>query len=257
MNKTSGRIRALSWYLIIAYQSHNNKNDHLTRPREGPRLISAWVSRYITLAVLINNYCYVKSQERIPGDFLFVDLRKELNSLTSRFCTSNLSISIIIHDATKSRTRTSSLKLSVSYEKDTTKDSKAKQLIRLWPPRTIPNQNEPKLLFETGNCPVSNNRENGNLRFIPIQSERRSFFSAIVHWPLIYSLAKYARFCEPGVVTFFWRHFLFLCLRANRRQLREKLVGFSSVKDLIWFSLIWSQFQFLADIDYFLVKKNI
>ena len=45
MNNNSGRIRALLWYLIIAYQSHNNKNDHLTRPREGPRL-NAWVSRY-------------------------------------------------------------------------------------------------------------------------------------------------------------------------------------------------------------------
>ena len=34
MNRNSGRIRALSWYLIIIYQSHNN-NDHLTRPQEG------------------------------------------------------------------------------------------------------------------------------------------------------------------------------------------------------------------------------
>ena len=45
MNKNLGRIRALLWYLIIAYQSHNNKNDHLTWSREGPRL-NAWVSRY-------------------------------------------------------------------------------------------------------------------------------------------------------------------------------------------------------------------
>ena len=35
MNKNSGRIRAFSWYLIIVYRSHNNKNDHLTRPQEG------------------------------------------------------------------------------------------------------------------------------------------------------------------------------------------------------------------------------
>ena len=35
MNRNSWRIRAVSWYLKIAYQSHNNKNDHLTRPREG------------------------------------------------------------------------------------------------------------------------------------------------------------------------------------------------------------------------------
>ena len=45
MNKNSGRIRTMSWYLIIACQSHNNKNDHLTRPRKGTRL-QAGVSRY-------------------------------------------------------------------------------------------------------------------------------------------------------------------------------------------------------------------
>ena len=45
MNKNSGRIRTLSWYSIIAYPSHNTKDDHLTHPREGPRL-HAWVSRY-------------------------------------------------------------------------------------------------------------------------------------------------------------------------------------------------------------------
>ena len=33
------------------------------------------------LGVLINNYCYGKSQEWIARDFLLVDLRKELNSL--------------------------------------------------------------------------------------------------------------------------------------------------------------------------------
>ena len=32
MNKNSGRITALSWYLIVVFRSHNNKNDHLTRP---------------------------------------------------------------------------------------------------------------------------------------------------------------------------------------------------------------------------------
>ena len=34
MNRNSGRIRALLWYLIITYQSHNN-NDHLTQSQEG------------------------------------------------------------------------------------------------------------------------------------------------------------------------------------------------------------------------------
>ena len=38
MNRNSGRIRALSWYLMTTFQSHNNKNDLLTRPREVPGL---------------------------------------------------------------------------------------------------------------------------------------------------------------------------------------------------------------------------
>ena len=45
MNKNSRRIRVLSWYLIIAFQSQNIKNDHLTQPWEGPGL-NAQVSRY-------------------------------------------------------------------------------------------------------------------------------------------------------------------------------------------------------------------
>ena len=44
MNKNSWRISVLTWFLIIDYRSQNKKNDHLTRPREGPRL-DAWVSR--------------------------------------------------------------------------------------------------------------------------------------------------------------------------------------------------------------------
>ena len=45
MNKNLGTISALSGYSIITYQSHNTKNDRLTRPREGPAL-NASVSRY-------------------------------------------------------------------------------------------------------------------------------------------------------------------------------------------------------------------
>ena len=73
MNKNSGRIRTLSWYLIIAYQSHN--------------------------------LCYGKSQIRIIRDFLFGGLRKVLNSLTSRFLrvSCRYLLYITIHDATKSR----------------------------------------------------------------------------------------------------------------------------------------------------------
>ena len=62
-----------------------------------------------------------------------------------------------------------------------------------------------------------NNRGNGHLLFIPIQSELASLASAIVHWPPLYSLTKHARFCEPGVVTFSRRHLLFVC----RRELLE------------------------------------
>ena len=71
--------------LVVVFNiSHNNKNEHLTRPWEGSGL-NAWVSTYHYLVVLINNYCYGKSQVRITRDFLFVDLHMVLNSLTSRF----------------------------------------------------------------------------------------------------------------------------------------------------------------------------
>ena len=45
--------------------------------------------------LLFNNYtCYGKSQMRITRDFLFVDLRKKLNSLIFRFRKNKLSISV-------------------------------------------------------------------------------------------------------------------------------------------------------------------
>ena len=47
IKRKSGRISALWWYLIMTYQNHNNKDDHLTRPWEGPGL-NAWVFRYPT-----------------------------------------------------------------------------------------------------------------------------------------------------------------------------------------------------------------
>ena len=46
--------------------------------------------------------------------------------------------------------RTTSLKFSISYEKDTTKDFEAKQLIKPWPYWTLSNQKGRNLLFETG-----------------------------------------------------------------------------------------------------------
>ena len=115
-NKNLGRIRALSWYLIIAYQNHNNKNENLTRPREDLTL-NAWAPGYHYLGVLINNFCYGKSQERITKGFFLVDLRNKLNSLTCRFLQGS-SISITIHNATTSRiiclTKTDVLVLSNS-----------------------------------------------------------------------------------------------------------------------------------------------
>ena len=64
-NKNSRRIRALSWYLLIAYQSHNNMNDHLTWPWESPEL-NAWVSRYQCLDTNTKRkvYIYKKSQHQ-------------------------------------------------------------------------------------------------------------------------------------------------------------------------------------------------
>ena len=58
--------------------------------------------------------------------------------------------------------KTSSIIFSVSYEKDTTKDSKARQLTKPWPTKTILNQNEPKLLFETRQNPSEKKKEKGD-----------------------------------------------------------------------------------------------
>ena len=64
---------------------------------------------------------------------------------------------------------------------------------------------------------------------------------------LSYSLTKHARFCEPGVVIFSRR---FLCRRTSRRQLGKNCSGSRQLRMLTWFSLIWSQIQFLVIIDY-------
>ena len=70
LNENSGRIRALSWYLIIAYQCHNNRNNHLNRPESSCVLTHQYLDT-ITLGVLINNYCYGKYHLRITRDILF------------------------------------------------------------------------------------------------------------------------------------------------------------------------------------------
>ena len=73
---------------------------------------------------------------------------------------------------------------------------------------------------------------------------------------LCYSLAKHARFCEPVIVTFSRRHIKFLCQETSRKQLRENWRGSCQLRMLTCFSLIWSHFQFLATINYFLGKKH-
>ena len=87
--------------------------------------------------------------------------------------------------------------------------------------------------------------------------ELASLASAIVHWSPLYSLTEHARFCEPGVVTFSRRHLLFVCRRTTRRQLGKNWWGFRQLRMLTLFSVIWSLFQFLVIIDYFLGKKHI
>ena len=84
---------------------------------------------------------------------------------------------------------------------------------------------------------ISHDRGNGRL-FIPIQSELASLASDIVHWPPLYSLTKHARFCEPGVVTFFRRHLLFVYRRTIRRQLGENWWGSRQLRMLTLFSVI-------------------
>ena len=91
----------------------------------------------ITLGVLINNYCYGKTQLRITRDFL-CDLRRVLNSRnTSIFLRVSCRYLLTVHDATKSLiiylTKTGGLLppiFLVSYKKDTTKDSEARQSIK-------------------------------------------------------------------------------------------------------------------------------
>ena len=152
-NENSGRIRALSWYLIIAYRSRNNKNDHLTRPWEDPRL-SAWVSTYhyprsSNKQLLLWN---ISSADNQGLPLCWFTYGTEFTYF--QIFTSKLSISITIHDATKLRiiclTKTEGFFHQISsfyYEKDTTKDSEGRQLKKPWPTRTILNQNEPKLLL--------------------------------------------------------------------------------------------------------------
>ena len=62
------------------------------------------------------------------------------------------------------------------------------------------------LFMKVGKTITKGNRNNS---LIPIQSERTMFVSVIAKTDLCYSLAKHARFCEPGTVTLSQRHFQF------------------------------------------------
>ena len=131
INIKSGRIRALPWYyLIMTYQSHNNKNDHLTRPWEGPGL-NAWVFRYPTPRSYNKQQLLWKISSAHNQGLPLCWLTQETKFTYFQISTSKLSICITIHDETYSglfvdKNRKTSLKFLVSYEIDTTKDSESK-----------------------------------------------------------------------------------------------------------------------------------
>ena len=102
MNENSWRIRALSWYLIIVYRSHNNKYDHLTRPWEGSEL-NAWVSTYHYPRSSNKQLLFWKISSadnyRLPLCWLTYGTEFTYFQIFTR----KLSISLAIHDATKLR----------------------------------------------------------------------------------------------------------------------------------------------------------
>ena len=77
---------------------------------------------------------------------------------------------------------------------------------------------------------------------------------------ICYSLAKHARFCEPGIRGL-WPFpddiFNFFVGDLVENNWGKNGLGSCQLRILTWFSLIWSQFQFLVTIDYFLGKKHI
>ena len=141
-HRNSWRIRALSWYLMIAHRSHNNKNDHLTRGQECPRL-NAWVSRY-HYPRSSNKYLLLWKISSADNQGLLCWLTYETEFTYMQIITSKLSIWITIHDATKSQI------ISLTKNKDLfyqifsflwighNKNSEARQIIKLWPIRTKP-----------------------------------------------------------------------------------------------------------------------
>ena len=86
-----------------------------------------------------------------------------------------------------------------------------------------------------------------NLKSVSILSYYWLFFGGKKHIESIMlcynSLAKHARFCEPGVVTFSRRHFLFLCQRTSRRQSGENCWCSRQSRILTLFSLISQQYS--------------
>ena len=72
---------------------------------------------------------------------------------------------------------------------------------------------------------------------------------------LCYSLAKHARFCEPGVVTFPRRHLISLSKNLSK-TIGENSWGSCQLRMLTLFSVIWSQIQFLVITDFSLGKET-
>ena len=75
------------------------------------------------------------------------------------------------------------------------------------------------------------------------------------HWVYMvcYSLAKHV---SQELWSFSDAIFIFLCRRI-RRQVGENWWGSCQLRMLSWFSLNWSQFQFLVIVDYSLGKRHI
>ena len=100
-------------------------------------------------------------------------------------------------------------------------------------------------------------RGNGNHWLIPIQSVRTTFFSAIVHWPLLWKSRQTCEILRARDCDLFSTPFLIYCFGTSRRQLGGNWCGSRQLGMLTWFSLIWSQFQFLVIIEFFWGGKRV
>ena len=74
--------------------------------------------------------------------------------------------------------------------------------------------------------------------------------SAIIVSPDMWDFASQGLWPFPNTI-------LSPCFGTSPRQLGENWWGSRQLRMLTWFSLMWSQFQYLVIIDYFLGKKHI